>query len=782
MNRSEKIPIFSLRFHFREFLLLRFRDAILNFVRAAEKEKNSSDILDQEEKKMPVIMDEKKQLFTIQTANTTYQMKVGRYGHLIHLYYGKKTSADMSYLLTYYDRGFSGNPYEAERDKTYSLDALPQEYPCYGNGDYRSAAMQVRNADGTYSCDLRFKSADVKEGKYSIPGLPAVYADQEQASTLEVVLADAKNGLEVTLLYGVLSDSDVITRAVHIENKGSETVYIEKAASFALDFMYGDYDLIHFHGRHGMERLFERVPVKHAGQVLESRRGTSSHQQNPFYILAEKNTDETSGNCYAFSFLYSGNFKAETEQDQYQQTRTVMGLQDEFFSWELKPGEVFDTPEAAMCFSAEGFAPISWQYHDLIRYHVCRGAYKTARRPVLINNWEATYFDFTGDKIVQVAKQAAELGVEMLVLDDGWFGKRDEDISGLGDWYVNEKKMGGPLKETADRIREMGMKFGLWIEPEMVNEDSDLYRAHPDWAFTVPGRKPVRARYQLVLDFSRKEVVDYIFESIAAVVEAAGVDYIKMDMNRHLCDIYSATAEYQNQGAILHKYCLGVYDFLERMLQRFPHILIEGCSGGGGRFDAGMLYYTPQIWCSDNTDAVERIRIQYGTSFGYPISAVGSHVSAVPNHQTGRSTNITTRATVAMAGSFGYELDLNLISEEEKELVKQQIQDYKKYWDMIQNGRYYRLTSPFENTELAAWLFVGRDQREALLNVVTLATHCNAATEYVRLAGLEEDALYKVEGSEEVYQGSALMYGGLPIPRTMDEYISMQLHLVKVVD
>ena len=729
---------------------------------------------------MSVTIDSNKKLITIQTPNTTYQMKIGRYNHLIHLFYGKKTTADMSYLLTFYDRGFSGNPYDADDDRTYSMDVLPQEYPCYGNGDYRSAALQVRNGDGTYSCDLRVRNVEVVEGKYSIPGLPSVYADQEAATTLKIVMDDRKNGLEVTLLYGTLEGSDVITRAVHVENKGPETVYLEKIASASLDFMHGDFDLIHFYGKHGMERQFERTPVKHANQVMESRRGTSSHQQNPFFILAAPFANEEFGSCYGFSFLYSGNFKGEAEQDQYQQTRAIMGIANEFFAWELKPGETFDTPEAAMCYSYDGFTRLSQEFHHLIRHHVCRGEHKLARRPVLINNWEATYFKFNGDKIVQVAKQAAELGVEMLVLDDGWFGVREDDNSGLGDWYVNEEKMGGSLRETVDKIHAMGMKFGLWIEPEMVSEDSDLYRQHPDWAFTIPGRRPVRSRNQLVLDLSRKEVVDHVYNQIAGVIEAAGVEYIKMDMNRHLTDIYSVTAAWQNQGVILHKYVLGVYDFLERLLTRFPHLLIEGCSGGGGRFDAGMLYYTPQIWCSDNTDAIERIKIQYGTSFGYPISAVGSHVSAVPNHQTGRTTNITTRATVAMAGSFGYELDLNLITDEEKELVRQQIKDYKKYWDMIQNGLYYRLTSPFENPEFAAWMFVGADGSEALLNVVTLATHCNPATEYVRLMGLEESALYQVEGSDEVYQGGALMYAGLPIPRLGNEYMSWQMHLVKI--
>lgn len=539
--------------------------------------------------------------------NTTYQMGVGNYGQLLHLYYGKRLTGDMRYLLTYYDRGFSGNPYEAECDKTYSMDALPQEYPCFGNGDFRS---------------------------------PATYDETgAESETLKVYLEDAPGGVRVTLLYGVFAELDIITRAVQITNCGTEAVHVEKAASAALDFMTGEFDVIHFHGRHGMERIFERTPVEHANQVFGSRRGASGHQQNPFVMLSGKQTGEDAGECYGCMLLYGGNFKAE----------------------------------AVLSYSANGFSALSWNLHRLIRSHICRSAYCDTKRPVLINNWEATYFDFTGEKIIEIAKHAAELGVEMLVLDDGWFGKRDDDLAGLGDWTVNEKKLGMPLSQVAEKIRALGMKFGIWIEPEMVCEDSDLYREHPDWAFTIPGRKPVRARYQLVLDYSRKEVVDGIFTQIAKVLDETKADYVKMDMNRHLTDVWSKTAGEQNQGAILHRYMLGVYDFLERLHERYPDLLIEGCSGGGGRFDAGMLYYTPQIWCSDNTDAIERVKIQYGTSFAYQSCTVGSHVSAVPNHQTGRTTELATRAAVAMAGSFGYELDLNLLTEEEKEQVRAQL-------------------------------------------------------------------------------------------------------------
>ena len=708
-------------------------------------------------------------------------MSIAEHGFLLHLYYGPKAEGDMSYLLIAYDRGFSGNPYDAGNDRTFSMDTFPLEYPCYGNGDYRSPAFNVKNEQGVYGADLRYKTHSVTKGKYSIPGLPAVYADgASDAYTVNVILEDALLGIEVTLRYGVLPELDVITRSAVIKNTGNHLLYLTKVYSAAMDFLNGNFDILHFHGRHAMERMEERVPVIFGNQSFGSRRGTSSHQQNPFFILADSETTEDCGSCYGMSMLYSGNFKFEVEKDQIGQTRMEMGLLDEMFEYPLEQGKEFYTPEVAMAYSQNGLTSLSHLYHKLIRYHVCRGKYKTSRRPILINNWEATYMNFNGDKIVDIAKQAAELGVEMMVLDDGWFGNRNSDNSGLGDWVVNEEKMGGPLSEIADKINQMGMKFGLWIEPEMVSEDSQLYRTHPDWVFTIPGRRPVRGRNQLVLDFSRKEVVDYIFGSISKVIDSANIAYIKMDMNRSICDVYTAVEQNQNYGKIMYEYVLGVYDFLERLIQRYPDLLIEGCSGGGGRFDAGMLYYTPQIWCSDDTDAIERIQIQHGTSFGYPVSAVGSHVSAVPNHQTGRVTSITTRSVVAMAGSFGYELDLNLLSEEEKEEVKQQIEDYKKYWNLIHNGTYYRLHNPLTNHELAAWEFTSEDKNECLLNIVTLTTHANAPVNYVKCKGLHPDKMYRNEKDNQIYNGNALMHAGLPIAIEPGEYRGIQIHLMVI--
>ena len=728
---------------------------------------------------MGIIYCEKDRTFTLQTKNTTYQMQVDRYGFLLHLYYGKKTDGCMDYLLTYYDRGFSGNPYDAGEDRTYSMDTLPQEFPCYGNGDFRSTAFAVENADGSMSCDLRYKSHKIFDGKYNLQGLPAVYASEQEAQTLEILMEDPVTGVKVVLLYGVLPAQDIITRSVSVKNESSGKIYLNKIESASLDFLYGDYELLTFYGRHAMERNVQRVPVVHGTQKIGSVRGTSSHQYNPMMILAEKETTEDKGNCYAMSFVYSGCFQGEVLKDQLNQTRMMLGLQEEAFRYPLETGEMFQAPEVILSYSSEGMNRLSQNLHHCIRQHICRGKYKEEIRPILINSWEAAYFDFTGDTIYELAKAAKEVNIDMLVMDDGWFGKRDDDNSGLGDWFVNEKKLGGTLGNLIKRINDLGVKFGIWIEPEMVSEDSDLYRKHPDWALTVPGRNPVRSRNQLVLDFSRKEVVDEIYDQICKVLDQGNIEYVKWDMNRSLMDVYSSVT--RDQGRVLHDYVLGLYDFLERLVQRYPNLLIEGCSGGGGRFDAGMMYYTPQIWCSDNTDAIDRLRIQYGTSFGYPVSVVGSHVSAVPNHQTGRKTPLHTRGVVAMSGTFGYELNLMKLSEEEKQEIREQIAEYKSYAPIIQNGLYYRLSNP-TTEEICAWEFVHTDEKEqskVLLNIVMQVIHGNMTVNYVKLQGLEETAVYREEKSGKRYTGAALMYGGMPLPIEPGEYQAYQYCFVK---
>ena len=724
---------------------------------------------------MGIVYSKSDRTFTIQTKNTTYQMQVDPYGFLLHLYYGKKTDGScMDYLLTYYDRGFSGNPFDAGDDRTYSMDALPQEYPSYGTGDYRSTALIVENADGSTACDLRYRSHHIFNGKYKIPGLPAVYADETESQTLEIVMEDAVTGVEVTLQYGVLPDYDVITRSEKIVYRSEGKICIRKAQSACLDFVQGKYDLLTFYGRHAMERTMQREPVTHGSHVIGSVRGTSSHQYNPMMILADENTTDQYGNCYAMSFVYSGNFKGETLKDQFGQTRALMGLQDEMFSYPLTEGETFYTPEVLLTFSGSGMNLLSQNLHRCIRQHICRGKYKESVRPVLVNSWEASYFDFDGDTLYELAKEAKHAGIDMLVLDDGWFGKRDDDNSGLGDWFVNEKKLGGTLGDLIKKINDLGVKFGIWVEPEMISEDSDLYREHPDWALTIPGRNPVHARNQLVLDFSRKEVVDHIFDQICKVLDQGNIEYVKWDMNRSLMDVFSRGTE--DQGRVMYDYVLGLYDFLERIVTRYPDLLIEGCSGGGGRFDAGMMYYTPQIWCSDNTDALDRLQIQYGTSFGYPVSAVGSHVSAVPNHQTGRITSLHTRGVVAMAGTFGYELNLGKLSEEEKQEIRLQVEEYRKFAPLIQTGLYYRLSDPARE-EYAAWAFVSEDQKEVLLNVVLQEIHGNMTVNYVKLQGLKCSAIYRDTETGKIYNGAALMEAGIPMPVEMGEFKAYQMHL-----
>lgn len=722
---------------------------------------------------MAIIYNPNKRIFTLHTKHSTYQMQVDSLGYLLHLYYGAKNNSSMEYVLTYADRGFSGNPYAAGADRTYSLDALPQEFPTLGTGDYRNIALDIKNSRGIESTNLLYKKHEIRKGKYALPGLPAVWADEAEAQTLEIVLADENAGMEVHLLYGVLEEVDVITRSAVIRNIGTETVTIEKAAAACLDFVSGNYDVIRFYGKHAFERNVERTVLGHGTIAFGSRRGTSSHQYNPAVILAEQGTTEEAGNCYGMLMVYSGNFFCEAERDQYNQTRLLMGLNDELFSYPLAAGDTFTVPEVILSYSQNGLSALSQQYHNCIRNHVCRSKYVHMSRPVLINSWEAAYFDFTGETIVNLAKEAASLGIDMVVMDDGWFGKRDDDNSSLGDWYVNEKKLGGSLSELIRRVHEQGVKFGIWIEPEMVNEDSDLYRAHPDWAIQIPGRKPIRSRNQLLLDFSRKEVRDQVFEQICAVLDQGEIDYVKWDMNRSMADVYA--------GNLTYDYVLGVYDFMERLTSRYPDMLLEGCSGGGGRFDAGMLYYSPQIWCSDNTDAINRTRIQYGTSFFYPVSAVGAHVSAVPNHQTGRVTSFHTRGVTAMAGTFGYELNPALLSDEEKQQIREQIASYKKYERLINEGTYWRLSDPIHD-EIAAWMSVSKEQDRALVSVVRLMAEANQAAVYVRLRGLKPEAVYLEEYSGKQYSGAALMHTGIVLPFFTHEYEAYQFSFVELTE
>ena len=721
----------------------------------------------------------KDKIFNLETENTLYQMKVDRFGVLNHLWYGEKTDCCMDYLLDYPDAGFSGNIYEAENERTYSLNTLPQEYSTSGVGDFRISAISVTHEDGSNALDLRVREYQIKKGKYEIPGLPAVYAKEDEAETLEITLKDTATEAEVILKYGVFEKEDVITRSVVVKHSGKTPIVINKVHSMCLDIPYGDWEWMHFYGRHTMERQAERVPVLHGISESSSSRGTSSHHQNPAVLLCEKDCTETNGHCIGAALMYSGGFQAQVEKDQLEQVRLVMGIHPDTFEWTLEAGEAFYTPEVILSCSTTGFAKLSQNFHHIIRNHVCRGTYQLSSRPVLINNWEATYFDFNEEKILNIARQASKLGIDMMVLDDGWFGKRDDDCSGLGDWFVNEKKLNGGLKALVEKINAMGMKFGLWFEPEMVSEDSDLYRNHPDWAIQIPGRKPMRSRYQLVLDMSNPEVVDYLYGVMSAILRENHIEYVKWDMNRSISDWYTATLSRGRQMEMPHRYVLGLYELLEKLTSEFPDVLFEGCSGGGGRFDAGMMYYCPQIWCSDDTDAHERTFIQYGTSFFYPTSTVGSHVSAVPNHQTGRITSIETRGVVAMAGSFGYELDLNQLSEEEKTVVAKQVTHYKEYQSLIYNGDYYRLANPFEDG-MSAWSWISEDKKTILVQGVLFRAKPNVLRKTLRLMGLEAKKNYKIAGTEEVYTGVALMSGGVLLQRAVGDDVSFEIVLEEI--
>lgn len=729
---------------------------------------------------MAVRFDEKKNLFTLQTLDSTYQMKVDDHGVLLHTYYGAAADeTDFSYLIGPEDRGFSGQPGDEKKNRTYSMDYYPLEYPVQGNGDFRVKALKAGFEGEVPALDLRFVSYEQGKGKYSLPGLPALFeAEAEEAETLKITLKDRVEEIYVTLFYGIFEKKNIITRAASIENRSGKNVVLKRALSLGLDFMEGDMDLIHFYGKHAGERQFERRNLPHGITEISSSRGTSSHHHNPFVILCDRDTTEDFGNAYGISFIYSGGFRIQMEKDQVDGIRLVCGIDDEEFLWKLAPGESFVTPEAALSYSENGLTALSDQFQKAYHANLIRSPWKDKKRPTLVNNWEATYFGFDAEKLLKIAGEAADLGLDMLVLDDGWFGKRDDDNSGLGDWFVNEKKLGCTMKELVDRVNALGLKFGIWLEPEMVSEDSELYRMHPDWVLQIPGREPNRSRNQLVLDLSRKEVREYMKKFINDTLSCANISYVKWDMNRSVDNVYSAADPTLSQGAVRHKYVLGLYEVMEDMLTRHPDLLLEGCSGGGGRFDAGMLYYAPQIWCSDNTDAIERFRIHYGTSFGYPMSSVSAHVSVCPNHQNGRVTPFKTRGICAMQGSFGYELDLSKLSEEDKAEARRQITVYNENWELFQSGSYYRLNSPMENHDYTAWSYVSKDQRKASLSVIYTDLHGNPKPVRVKLKGLKKDASYDVDGT--VYTGAALMRGGLLIPKPACNYDSYMVCICEI--
>lgn len=728
---------------------------------------------------MSIIFNEQKKTITLQTKNTSYQMKIGNLDYLLHLYYGPTIyDADMAYQIMQYDRGFSGNPYESRNARTFSLDAQPQEFSTQQQGDFRTASIEVVNADGSYSFNGKVARFTLREGKYQLETLPCTFAkEEEQVDTLEIVLSDDVSDIEIILLYSVFEEADIITRAVKVYNRGTASVQLKKIMSVCLDFLNGvNMDLVSLPGRYGQERQVERQRMTHHIHTIGSVRGSSSHQQNPFVILCDKETTEDFGKCYGFSLVYSGNFLTEAELDQYDQLRLVMGINPKQFVYEIKPGEAFEAPEVVMAFTEHGFTGLTHLYHDFYRTNLCKSKFVSeVRRPVLINSWEAAFMDFDDVKLVEIAKAAKNMGVDMLVMDDGWFGKRDDDNSGLGDWVVNEEKIKGGLHKLVEKINNLGMKFGIWFEPEMVSEDSDLYRAHPEWAMQIPGRHAVRSRNQMALDMSRKEVQDYLIKSVNAILDDANIYYMKWDINRSLADIWSNVLSPERQGEVYHRYILGLYRVMDEIILTHPDILFEGCSGGGGRYDPAMLHYYPQYWVSDNNNPIDRLKLHYGTSFVYPVSTMGAHIS-----DSGKFVPLRTKAVVAMCGTFGYELDATELSEEDQEICREQSELFRKYYPIIFEGDYYRLTNPFKVGNMTAWQHVAKDKKESLLSVVVTNLTCNGPQEYVRAKGLIPDAMYQINDGEQVLSGAALMNAGLPIDREVPEYSAFQFYLKQV--
>jgi alpha-galactosidase len=720
-----------------------------------------------------IIYEETTKTFHLKTENTSYIMQVYKDGYLAHLYWGRKIRKTVSDELLLIKARSSFCPNPNNEDDGLSLDTLPQEYPAYGNTDYRVPAYAVQLENGTTVTDLRFESYNIIKGKPALKGLPSTYVEDEaEAQTLEIVMIDSLIKLKVVLSYTIFDKHDAITRSVRFINEGGTRLKLLRALSMSIDFNKDEYDFMQLSGSWARERHIERVPLNTGNKSIESRRGASGHQQNPFIALLSKDATEEHGEVYGFSLVYSGSFLAQAEVDQYHTTRVSMGINPFDFSWVLEPKETFQTPEVVMVHSFEGIGKMSRTYHRLYRTRLCRGQFRDKVRPVLVNNWEATYFDFNAEKIEDIAKVGKELGIELFVLDDGWFGKRDNDRSSLGDWIVDKNKLPKGLEDLANRVNKLGLEFGLWFEPEMVSPDSNLYRAHPDWCIHVPNRSRSRARTQLILDLSRKDVCDYIITAVSSILKSSNISYVKWDMNRNMTEIGSTLLPAERQRETAHRYMLGLYSVMEAITTSFPNVLFESCSGGGGRFDPGILFYMPQTWTSDDTDAVERLKIQYGTSIVYPTSTMGSHVSAVPNHQVSRNTSLKMRGDVAMSGNFGYELDLTKFSEKEKEEVRLQVSEYKELRELIQYGDMYRLLDPFKGNE-TAWMFVSQDKTEAFVSYFRILAVPNEPVKILTLRGLDPNIDYNITGKEDFYGGDELMYAGLRIPDLSGDYCSV---------
>ena len=719
-------------------------------------------------------------------------MRIMENGQLENLYYGKKIHDKEDFAYFHDEAMRSQMSVCIPEPGLLSMQYTRQEYPSYGTGDYRSPAVTIAQENGSRIIDFKYAGHEIYSGKKEILPLPATYVEgKEEAETLEVTLHDNVMDTDLILSYTIYEAYPVITRNTKFVHKGKEKIVLERAMSASVEFLDMDYEMVQLSGGWSRERYVKNRKLEMGIQSIQSLNGTCcGAEHNPFLALKRPHTTESQGEVYGFSLVYSGNYLGQVEVSTFDMTRVMMGINPEDFSWELKSGESFQTPEVVMVYSDKGLNKMSQTYHRLYRKRLMHGEWRDKARPILLNNWEATYFDFNEEKILTIAKKAKEAGVELFVLDDGWFGARNDDYRGLGDWYVNLEKLPDGISGLSKKVEELGLKFGLWVELEMVNKDSDLYRAHPDWIISAPNRFESHARHQNVLDFSRKEVVDYIYEMIAKVIRESSISYIKWDMNRYMSEPYSKGSAPCEQGKVMHKYILGVYDLYTRLTTEFPHILFESCASGGARFDPAMLYFAPQTWCSDDTDASDRTKIQYGTSYVYPIVSMGSHVSAVPNHQMHRITPIETRANVAYFGTFGYELDLNLLSDAEIETVKKQIAFMKEHRELIQmDGDFYRLLSPFEGNE-TAWMVVSSDKTQAVAAFYQRLNKVNASWLRLKLDGLDANTKYEVscdmapvasydakiaeayghkteEDSVKTYQayGDELMSAGIPIDR-----------------
>lgn len=729
---------------------------------------------------MGILFNEEKKIFKLDTPSTSYVMGIeDSFGYLLHYYYGRSlASEDVSYLARTWEAPFT--PEKNPRDKLSFLDCAPMEYPTGGIGDFREHCLEIETADGHNALELGYKSHEIRRGKRALAGLPATFGGEEDCTELAITLCDRVLDLEVELIYTVFEHLDAITRSVCVRNCGEKAVYLTKVMSACLDMDNRDYSMLTLHGSWARERAMQYRKIGHGRHSVCSERGETSHQDHPFAALTTPNISQTAGEVYAMHFVYSGNFHLSAGTDQFDTVRAVMGMGDYHFRWKIEQGEVFQSPEVVLVYSCEGLGKMTRAFHDLYRNHIIRSPYCHQKRPILINNWEATYFDFNTEKLLAIAREAAKVGIEMLVMDDGWFGNRCDDNRALGDWFVNEEKLPGGLKYLVDEVNRLGLKFGIWMEPEMISPDSELYRAHPDWAITVPGRTAGLCRNQYVLDLTRPEVLEYVWGRIEAILRSANISYVKWDMNRQLADMGSLALPADRQGELYHRYVLAVYELQERLFREFPDVLLENCSGGGARFDPGMLYYSPQIWCSDDTDAIERLKIQEGTALIYPLCSMGAHVSDCPNHTVGRVTPFETRGHVALAGTFGYELDITKILQADRDAIPGQVAMYHRFNDLVREGDYYRIASFAENHEFDCWQVTSKDGAQTLVTFVQVLGRPNYHSRRICLQGLVPDARYRVSGTDKTYGGDALMYAGLPIENLWGDFRSELIVLERV--